>query len=279
MSTHDPTDLFRGAAHAYARYRPAYPPALIAETVRRFGLDGPDGNARVLDLGCGTGQLALLLAPHAAHVVGVDPEPGMLAEAGLAAAARGITNATWLRGSDRDLTRLAPQIGPARLAVMGRSFHWMQRDATLADLDGIVEPGGGVLICGDGDPFWGGSEPWQLAARATIQRWLGPKRRAGSGTVSPEQEHERFEVILGRSVFSRVEIWETTYPLARPLDAVVGHLYSTSYASPALFGDKRAGFEADLRATLAPFAESDTATPDGLFRETITVDAVFAWRP
>lgn len=268
MSPSRPDDLFRSAAAHYARYRPGYPDTLIVETVRRFGLDG---TGRVLDLGCGTGQLALPLAAYAAHVVGVDPQPEMLAEAAAAAARRGTANVTWIVGSDRDLPRLAGEIGAVRLAAMGRSFHWMERDATLAALAAIVAPGGGVLICGDGDPFWGGTEPWQVAARETIQRWLGPQRRAGNRLA--DAAYEPFEAVLARSAFSRVEVWEVTYPLARPLDALVGHLYSTSYASPAVLGAKRVGFEADLRATLAPFA------PDGLFRECITVGVYFAWRP
>ncbi|MBJ7386358.1 MAG: class I SAM-dependent methyltransferase, partial [Mycolicibacterium sp.] len=70
--------LFEGTAWHYARYRPGYPKALIAEIVDRFHLDG---TGRLLDLGCGTGQLTLPLAGHVGAAVGMDPEPEMLAEA------------------------------------------------------------------------------------------------------------------------------------------------------------------------------------------------------
>jgi len=33
---------------------------------------------RILDLGCGPGQLAIAFAPYAASVVAIDPEPKML---------------------------------------------------------------------------------------------------------------------------------------------------------------------------------------------------------
>ncbi|WP_353615266.1 MULTISPECIES: class I SAM-dependent methyltransferase [unclassified Mycobacterium] len=42
---------------------------------------GLDGAGRLLDLGCGTGQLALPLAGHVTEAVGVDPEADMLTEA------------------------------------------------------------------------------------------------------------------------------------------------------------------------------------------------------
>ena len=37
------------------------------------------GDERVLDVGCGTGALALALAPHVREVVGVDSSPDLLA--------------------------------------------------------------------------------------------------------------------------------------------------------------------------------------------------------
>ena len=36
------------------------------------------GAQRVLDLGCGTGRLARLMAAQGIHVVGIDPDPDML---------------------------------------------------------------------------------------------------------------------------------------------------------------------------------------------------------
>ena len=62
--------LFRGTAWHYARFRPGCPDALLDLLVERFGLDG-DG--RLLDVGCGTGQLSLPLAGYVREVVGMDP--------------------------------------------------------------------------------------------------------------------------------------------------------------------------------------------------------------
>src|SRR3981081_1378157 len=69
--------LFAGTAWYYARYRPNYPTVFFDDVVDRFGLDG---TGRLLDLGCGTGQLTIPLAPHFTEAVSMDPEPDMLAE-------------------------------------------------------------------------------------------------------------------------------------------------------------------------------------------------------
>jgi tRNA/tmRNA/rRNA uracil-C5-methylase (TrmA/RlmC/RlmD family) len=46
----------------------------------------------LLDLGCGTGQLALPLAKYFEEVIGMDPEPEMIVEAEAAAKCLSIKN-------------------------------------------------------------------------------------------------------------------------------------------------------------------------------------------
>jgi hypothetical protein len=48
------SDLYRGTAAYYDRYRLPYPDAMIADLVERAA---PSGRGRLLDLACGTGQL------------------------------------------------------------------------------------------------------------------------------------------------------------------------------------------------------------------------------
>jgi ubiquinone/menaquinone biosynthesis C-methylase UbiE len=59
--TWDPKNVFTGTAWFYARYRPDYPDEVIDLLRERFRLSE---TSRVLDLGCGTGQIALKVAPY-----------------------------------------------------------------------------------------------------------------------------------------------------------------------------------------------------------------------
>ncbi len=259
-------DLFRGTAWYYARYRPGYPPEFFDHVVARFGLDG---TGRLLDLGCGTGQLTLPLAPHVAEAVGMDPEPEMLAEAAAAARAAGVGNVTWLEGGSGDLERLRPRLGSFQLVTMGASFHWMDREATLRQLEDLVVPGGGLVVTGS-PSLWTRANGWQQAVREVIQRWLGEQRRAGSGSY--RHPPERHEAVIARSAFRRMEHYRLNYRAVRDIDWIVGNLYSTSFASPAVLGERREGFERDLRATL------EALNPNGRFEEEIALEAILAWK-
>ncbi len=265
--TGDRSNLFAGAAWYYARYRPGYPESFFRHVIARFALDR---TARLLDLGCGTGQLALPLSPHVAEVVGIDPDPEMLAEAAAQAATMGIDNVRWVQGGDRDLDRLASDLGIFRAVTMGRSFHWMDRAATLRSLDRMIDWGGGVVLAGEDERIWNVSGVWQEAVRGAIQRWLGATRRAGSGMYAVPEDP--FEEALARSAFARVERYATMYQRTVTVNALIGYLYSTSYCSPALLGDNRAAFEADLRQTLHPLA------PDGSLTEAVELVAYLARR-
>ena len=56
-----PVGLFHGAAWYYARFRPPYPDALLDYLISKFELGG---RSNLLDLGCGTGQVAIPLSRH-----------------------------------------------------------------------------------------------------------------------------------------------------------------------------------------------------------------------
>ena len=63
--------LYRGAAGYYDRFRLPYPDAMIADLARRAA---PSGHGRLLDLACGTGQLAFPLRGWFAEVWAVDAD-------------------------------------------------------------------------------------------------------------------------------------------------------------------------------------------------------------
>src|ERR1700761_5337560 len=117
--------LFAGNVAFYERYRLGYPDRLLRRLVAEAGLRPGDS---VLDLGTGTGMLAIPFARMGLKVTALDPEPAMLAAA---RAAAGDLPIDFRAGGSNDLT---PDMGPYKLVAMGRSFHWMDRAATLAVL-------------------------------------------------------------------------------------------------------------------------------------------------
>ncbi|AVH55591.1 MULTISPECIES: class I SAM-dependent methyltransferase [Streptomyces] len=263
--TYTPDELFTSTAPYYARYRPGYDQAFYDMLAARFALDGTQ---RVLDLGTGTGVLALPLAKFVGHVTAVDPEPGMLDEGRKLAAEQDITNIDWRQGDSTTLPGMG--LEPVLLTVMGAAFHWMDRDQTLRDLDQLIEPNGAVVLASGGAPGDIEPAPWLQAIADVRTRYLGPERRAGSGTYS--HPRERHQDVLARSPFSNVETarWDRT--VTRTLDEVIGLQFSYSYSSPAQLGDHKDAFERDLRQALTKF------NPDSVFDEVVRTEAIIATR-
>jgi ubiquinone/menaquinone biosynthesis C-methylase UbiE len=192
-------DLFESAAFYYARYRPGYPEPAFDAMVKHLGLGAA---TRVLDLGCGTGQIGIPLARRGVPVSAVDPDVEMLCEGLRAEQRANLAGIAWQRGDDKSIDQLG--LPPIKACTMGASFHWMDRDGVLQKLDRMVDRGGGVAVLSGGSSVWSDSdEAWQAIAKQVIVDFLGPERRAGEGRYG--HPADRHEVVLCRSAFSKVE--------------------------------------------------------------------------
>jgi SAM-dependent methyltransferase len=268
MSAPDEISLFEGAAPYYSRYRFGYPPELISFLVERFALDP---STPVLDLGCGTGQLAIPLAQHGVPVEAIDPDIEMLAEGLRAEQAAGVAGVAWRRGDDAGLARFA--IPELRLCTMGASFHWMDRDRLLGLLNDRIAADGGVAVVDGGRGTWSDSDggDWSAIATEVVRDFLGPDRRAGSGVY--RHPKDRHEVVLGRSAFSLVSAHVFTMPRRLSIDDIIGLQLSTSYASPGLLKERIHAFRDRLRTRLS------AVCPSGAFEGELSFEVLAAVRP
>jgi ubiquinone/menaquinone biosynthesis C-methylase UbiE len=167
MPTWESDNIFSGTAWFYARYRPDYPEQLISLLIEKFGLCK---KSRVLDLGCGTGQISLRISPFVFEVIAIDPQDEMLKEGKSLAQKRKIENIKWLKGESGELTELALNVGEVDLTTIGRAFHWMDREQTLRDLYPITKNCGGLAIVGDNGPRDEiAGNPWKTIIAETVR--------------------------------------------------------------------------------------------------------------
>jgi len=240
---------FAGAEAYYAEHRPDYAPEAIDYLVERFDVDA-DVDARVLDLGCGTGQLAVPLAAHAGTVVCVDPNPEMLDQTRARADSAGRTNVELVEGAESDLGRLGPELAPIRLATMGRSFHWMNQTRTLDHLRGMLEPNGGVAIVTGEELLTRCESDWAGAVYDLVDDYIDdvPDRNPG-----PVEYDDPWDELLKERGFVDVETRTYDQRIEWGADRIVGYVFSLSFAPRSAFGDRADEFERDLRQVVAGF--------------------------
>jgi SAM-dependent methyltransferase len=251
---------FQTAAAHYLAGRPPYPEALIARVVQLIGLTPGD---RVLDLGCGPGQLARAFAPHVGDVVAMDPEPQMLAIARELAA--GVPNMQVVQGRSDDLD---DRHGRFKAVVIGRAFHWMDRAATLNTLDRLIAPGGAVVLFGDRTP--------KLPENRRIEEFRELERAwSTDDSTHPEMKRDepRHMSVLLASPFRRLEEIGVIHRLPLTLQTLTNRLLSFSSTSRARLGDKAD----DMLAELARRFEAWEA--EGPMEEVLTATALMAFRP
>jgi SAM-dependent methyltransferase len=255
---------FRSTAEYYARFRPRYPQALVDDVAQFCGLDG---KGRLMDLGCGPGFLAIAFARYFAEAVAIDPEPEMLEAARQEAAAAGVA-LTLQRASSADL---GPSFGSFRMVAMGRSFHWMDRDATLRALDPLIASGGAIVLFDER-----GHRSAQNAWKPVWDRVVGkysPQDEWSAHLHRLGPEWERHEVVLARSSFSRLDTLTHRHTRRTTLDEFIGRVYSMSTSSIEKMGEKRAAFEEEFRTEMLALS------PSGVFDEFVEANALIARRP
>jgi SAM-dependent methyltransferase len=184
-------DLYAGTAEAYDRFRLPYPPAMVDDLLGRVA-----GRGRLLDLACGTGQLAFALRGVFGETWAVDQEPGMVR----VVASRGRDDVRAVVAGAEDLIA---EPGSFDLIVIGNAFHRLRRDRVAGRAFCWLRAGGALALCWSDSP-WEGEARWQQEFRGVIDEWrgrLGTRDRLPAGWAEARSARPD-EVVLREAGFS-----------------------------------------------------------------------------
>ena len=259
------SELYRSTHEYYAKYRPDIPEKVVNLIIEYFDIKPTD---RVLDIGCGTGQVALVMDGKCAEMVCLDPDPKMLEWAKRATKGSN-TKLAWLNCAAENLNKIREKMGSFKVATICRAFHWMDQEQVLKDLNGLIDKNGGIAIFGDGS-FWTGKEEWKQAVKKVVQKYLGKERRAKDKTF--QQPSERWEDMIARSCFNKIEVQQLSVTRTWNVESIIACLFSTSFARPDYFGDQLYAFKRDIRKTLLSLDQR------GIFQENAVFSIILASR-
>jgi SAM-dependent methyltransferase len=138
----DPTRRFSSRVQNYLKYRPSYPPAIIALLESECGLRS---ESIIAEPGFGTGRLTELFLKNGNPVFGIEPNAEMRL-----AGQRAL--ASYPRFSSIDATAEATTLPDQSVdfIVAGQAFHWFDRQSVQTEFRRILKPAGWVTLIWNG---------------------------------------------------------------------------------------------------------------------------------
>ena len=237
MTTTSRARSFDRAAASYAANRPSYPPALFDAIEELAGR--PLKDARVADIGAGTGLATALLKARGADVVAVEPGPGMASQFRLR-----LPDVPLVLGDGNRLPLASESID---FLTYAQAWHWTDRRRSVPEALRVLRSRGALAL------WWNDSDStvsWTAEQDARLRRFFG----AEESEPDPMARFRRLPPGLG--FVTRQVSWSRSVPL----DTHLANL--ATYSDFIVLGkDVREAFLAEERGLLAEIF------PDGTVEE------------
>lgn len=250
-------------AEAYDRHRPAYPEELVDTACEAAGVRSGD---RVLEIGCGTGQLTAALVARGLRVLAVDPGPRMIERARMRA---GGDAAEFVCGRFEEVALPGRRFDAVFSAT---AFHWIDPAVGWTKVASLLRPGGALVLithCGGADPDSIEVERALFAGMAAIAPEIvasfPPPRRATEVLEGAERrrgnvsalwawisQHDELAVPEAAGLYDEVRLHSRTTPFERTAEQLNAHMRTTS-VSFRLGPERMAALEADTHRVLERF--------------------------
>jgi SAM-dependent methyltransferase len=209
----DPTRRFSDRVENYVKYRPGYPPQVLAWLGATAGLTP---HSILADVGSGTGISSRLFLDHGCTVFGIEPNREMRQ-----AGERLLAGHSRFRSVDATAEATTLPDRSVDLVTAGQAFHWFEPGRARTEFSRILKPGGKVALLWNrrktrGEPFLEAYEQLLLEFSADYQ----------------QIRHENIDAAALAAFFGPQGYAEATFANRQSFDfpGLRGRLLSSSYA-------------------------------------------------
>ena len=242
---------FGRTAVDYERFRPGFPESFFDRLIAE---DWIEVGQRALDLGTGTGTLAIGFAARGLEVTGVDIAPELLDVAQQAADGRGL-DARFVSGRAE---ATGEDDASFNIVSAGQCWWWFDSDAAIEEVNRVLVPGGRLVIASFSYlPFNG-----NVAGRTEdlILDHNPDWAKAGWRGVHPEHVEA-----LDRGGFQHVESFSFTVNVSFTHQAWRGRIRTCNGVGSALEPEEVEQFDTDLIALLSEEFLGELTVPHRVF--------------
>jgi SAM-dependent methyltransferase len=232
-------ESFDAAAADYARYRSGYPDEVVDDVVTASRLRP---GSRVLEIGCGTGQLSVPLARHGAELVAVELGPNLAA-----IARRNLAEFPAARVEVSGFEEWPLPAEPFDVIVSASALHWIDPSVRLSKPAHALRPGGTLVIVhahhvkGGTTGFFRDTQPFYVRWGLSDDPFFEP--------TAPEDAPLMFPELEDAPEFERVQRHRFEIPRHHTTDSYVGWLKTDSLVS-SLDPQSRQEFLNDIEALI-----------------------------
>jgi SAM-dependent methyltransferase len=222
--------MFDQAAELYNRARPGYPAELVAELAKLAGIKA---GSRVLEVGCGTGQLTVPLAKHGCEIVAIDIGANMAA-----LARRNLARYRSVQVMVAAFEEWPIPTEPFDALVSATAFHWLDPAVRVSKAADALRPGGTLATIAT-HHIAGGDEDFFVEAQRCYEQWdpstpVGLRLPVATSLPLDSEELDR-SGRFGPATFRRYE-WEQAYSTAAYCDLLLTYSGHRALAPEALRG-------------------------------------------
>jgi SAM-dependent methyltransferase len=202
---HRQRTLFDGAAQLYQASRPGYPREMVEFLVATAGVGA---GSKVLEVGCGTGQLTEGLLGFGFDLTAIDIGPAMIAEARLRAGSRPVSFEVT---AFEDFTAASASFD---LIVSGAAYHWVDPEIKFTKPARLLRPGGWLALIGTGERY---EDP---LGTTLLDMWIA--RSDDRGAWAKQWTISDAVRFTDSGVFEKPVQREDYRPAVVPVDEVIG---------------------------------------------------------